>query len=74
MAITHFFLSFVTPDRLEQPAEIFTKRHSFNTSLIVGVGLFCHEILLEGMEGSVGDDVSHLLPFLITLYVPLACT
>ena len=54
----HWFAIRLTLDTLIYPAVLHGKLDSFITSLTVGVGLDRLVILVEGLEGSVGNDVS----------------
>jgi hypothetical protein len=58
VAGTHYFAIGITLGSPIHPAVLFGKLDSFITPLNVGVGLDRLEILLEGLEGSVGDAVS----------------
>ncbi len=58
IASTHWFAISLTLSTLIHPAVLHGKLNSFITSLMVGVGLDRLVILLEGLDGSVGNDVS----------------
>ena len=67
MASTHYFALGTTFNTLIHPANPVRKLDSFIVSLNVGRGPDDTVIVVEGLEGSVGNSVSYLLPSLITL-------
>ena len=57
-ARTHQFAIGIMLGSPVEPGFLFMKLDSFIMSLMVGVGLDRLEILIEGLEGSAGNDVS----------------